>query len=101
MSKERHPINQCHYGATVKTLEEKIDWQNRRIAAQSKRIEWHVLDAAKLRNILRGIEWACDVYEGACGSCEPEGLNGMCSQCFGHQHAGHNAGCAIAAALVS
>lgn len=28
MSDERHPINQCHYGATVKTSEEKIDWQN-------------------------------------------------------------------------
>lgn len=39
MSQERHPINQCHFGATVKTLEEKIEWQNRQIAYLSRQLE--------------------------------------------------------------
>ena len=41
MSSEIHPINQCHFGHTIKTLEEKIEWQNRRIAGITRRVLEH------------------------------------------------------------
>ena len=46
MSKERHPINQCHYGAALKVLEEKIDWQNREISRITKQsnVYWNALN---------------------------------------------------------
>ena len=65
MSAEKHPINQCHYGATVKVLQEKIDWQNLEIIRITKKLKDTLSRSYILMDAWRPIGWR----DHACVEC--------------------------------